>query len=99
MRDIPLRVIAHVTAKPDTVDPVRAILTSLVDATRWEPGCLSYQLLQNRSDATDFTFVEEWASAQAEQAHFSTTHVADALRQLAGLLAAEPDIRRYIVVK
>jgi quinol monooxygenase YgiN len=94
-----MRVIAHVTAKPDTVDAVRTILTSLVEATSQEPGCLSYQLLQNRSDRTDFTFLEEWASAEAEQAHFSTAHVLDAIRQLTGLLATTPDIRRYTVVK
>jgi quinol monooxygenase YgiN len=98
MRDIPLRVIARVTANPDTVDSVRAILTSLVEATRREPGCLSYQLLQNRSEPVDFTTIEEWASAEAERAHISTAHVSDAIRRLTGLLAAEPDIRRYSVV-
>lgn len=99
MRIVPLRVIARVTAKPDAVDSVRTILASLVEATRREPGCLSYTLLQNRSESTDFTFIEEWASTEAEQAHFLTTHVVDAIRQLAGLLATEPDIRRYTVVK
>ena len=35
----------------------------------------------------------------AEQAHFSTVHLKDALVKLAGHLAAEPDIRRYSVVR
>lgn len=99
MPDIPLRVLARVIAKPDEVTRVQTILISLIEPTRQEPGCLSYQLLQNHSDPTDFTFIEEWASAQAEQAHFLTAHVADALQRLAGLLAIEPDIRRYAVVK
>ncbi|MDH4155494.1 MAG: antibiotic biosynthesis monooxygenase [Nitrospira sp.] len=50
--DSSLRVIAHAKAKTDQVARVREILTALVDATRQEPGCLSYELLQNqcRSD-------------------------------------------------
>ena len=99
MPDISFRVIARVIAKPDTVIQVRTILASLVKPTRQEPGCLSYQLLQNRSEQTDFTFIEEWASVEAEQAHFLTAHVSDTIRRLNGLLAAEPDIRRYTVVK
>lgn len=98
MPDRPFRVIARVIAKPDTVTQVRTILASLVEPTRQEPGCLSYQLLQNRSEPADFTFIEEWASAEAEQAHFMTAHVSDTIRRLTGLLAVEPDIRRYTVV-
>lgn len=98
MPEMPFRVIARVIAKPDAAPQVRSILASLVEPTRQEPGCLSYQLLQNRSEPADFTFIEEWASAEAEQAHFLTPHVSDTIRRLAGLLAAELDIRRYTVV-
>ncbi len=99
MSNTTLRVVARVTAKPDCVEPVKAILLGLVEPTRRESGNLSYQLLQNNSDPTDFTFVEEWTTAPAEQAHFSTPHILDALRKLPGLLAADPDIRRYSVLK
>jgi len=94
-----LRVLARVSAKADSVEHVRGILIGVVDPTRNEPGCLSYQLLQNRSDPADFVFVEEWENAAAEQAHFSTAHIRDALVKLAGYLAAEPDIRRYSVMR
>lgn len=94
-----LRVIAHVAAKADSVEQVRAILMGVVEPTRREPGCLSHQLLQNQADPTDFTFIEEWASPAAEQSHFATPHISDVLRRLPRLLAAEPDIRRYTVLK
>jgi quinol monooxygenase YgiN len=94
-----LRVIAHVRATAEHVAQVREILSALVEPTRRESGCLSYELLQNGSDPADFVFVEKWASAAAEQAHFETPHVLTALKRLAGLLATEPDIRRYLVVK
>jgi quinol monooxygenase YgiN len=97
--DHSLRVIARAKAKTDQVAQVREILTALVDATRREPGCLSYELLQNHDDPTDFAFVERWASPAAEQAHFVTPHLSATLQQLAGLLAAEPQICRYSVVR
>jgi quinol monooxygenase YgiN len=97
--DTSLRVIARAIAKPDHVIQVREILSALVERTRQEPGCLSYHLLENEADPTDLVFVEQWASAEAEQAHFTTPHVLSALQRLVGLLVSEPQINRYRVVK
>jgi quinol monooxygenase YgiN len=94
-----LRVIACARAKTEHVAQVRELLSALVEPTRRESGCLSYELLQDSCDPANFVFVEKWASAAAEQAHFATPHVLSALQQLSGLLAAEPDIRRYLLVK
>lgn len=97
--DSSLRVIARAHAKLDHVAQVREILTALVDATRREPGCLSYELLQNHADKTEFVFVEQWANTAAEQAHFMTPHLLATLQRLSGLLASEPQICRYGVVR
>ena len=97
--DTSLRVIARAKAKPNYVTQVREILFSLVEPTRHEPGCLSYELLQNNSDPTDFVFIEQWASAAAEQAHFATPHLLSTLQRLVELLAADPKICRYSVLK
>lgn len=94
-----LRVLARVSAKASSVDLVRTILIALVDATRKEPGCISYQFLQNQSDPKEFVSVEEWESIAAEQAHFATEHLKNALTSLTGHLDAEADIRRYSVVR
>lgn len=94
-----VRCVARILAKPDRVEPVLSILTNVVEPTRKEPGCISYELLQNRADPTDFTFVEEWASDGAIDAHLATQHIQDALSKLAGLLAEAPDIRRHNLIK
>jgi quinol monooxygenase YgiN len=93
-----LRVIARVKARPDKVNELRSILSSLVEPTCKEPGCLSYKLLQNNEDPTDFTLVEEWQSNAALESHFATQHFKDAVAKLPNLVEAEPDIRRYHVV-
>ena len=99
MAENSLRVVARMVARPGDVEEVRSVLTGLVGPTRAERGCVGYELLQNRSDPTDFTFVEEWEDDAALDAHLSTEHIRDAQSRLAGRLAAEPDIRRYSVVK
>ena len=82
-------------AGADCVNRVRSILLGVVEPTRREAGCISYALLQNRTDPADFTFVEEWASDVAIDAHLRSKHVMCALAELTGLLSAPPDIRRY----
>lgn len=94
-----IRVVAHVTAKPDKINETREILTSLVHATRTEDGCVTYELLQNTEDPTDFTFVEEWVNGDALDAHFQTDHFVAAQKSVADLLAAPPDIRRYVLIR
>jgi quinol monooxygenase YgiN len=98
MAEDTLRVIARVKARPGKVNELLSLLSSLVEPTRKEPGCLSYTLLQNNQDPTDFTLIEEWKNNTALESHFATKHFKDALTKLPNLVAAEPDIRRYHVV-
>ena len=90
-----VRVVARITARPDSVESLKSILLGLIGPTRAEEGCISYQLLQNNADPTDFTFVEEWVSDTAIDAHFATPHLQDALANGIDLFGKEPDIRKY----
>jgi quinol monooxygenase YgiN len=98
MSENSLRVVARIKAKPERVEEVRNLLSGLIEPTRKESGCVTYELLQNRQDPTDFTFVEEWDGDSAFENHFSTDHIQNALPQLGDLAAEEPDIRTYTVV-
>lgn len=93
-----VRVVARITALPDRVDALKAVLLGLVGPTRQEPGCIEYQLLQNTAEPTDFTFVEHWQNDAAIDAHLASAAVQEALSKVRNLLAAEPDIRRYTTV-
>ena len=93
-----LRVIAHLTAKPDTIEETRDALIALVDPTRAESGCILYELTQNNSDPTDFTFVEEWASDAELDAHLQSEHIRHLQARGDELFASPPDIRRYTLL-
>lgn len=90
-----LRVVARLTAFPDKVEQLKSLLLSVIEPTRRESGCITYELLQNQADPTDFTFVEEWESETLLDTHLASTHIQAALPKLEGLAIAPPDIRRY----
>jgi quinol monooxygenase YgiN len=93
-----LRVVARLLAKPDKVDELRTLLAGLIEPTRAEPGCISYELLENKENGAEFTFVEEWEGDSVLDAHLATDHIQQALGEFPDLLAEELDLRRYKLV-
>ncbi|CDI01791.1 putative Antibiotic biosynthesis monooxygenase [Candidatus Competibacter denitrificans Run_A_D11] len=98
MNQTSVHIVARVTAKPDRVAELRAVLETLLTPTRQEAGCRRYILLQNQQEPTGFTFVEEWVDAAAIDNHMKSAHLQQAFAQAAGLLAARPDIQRYDLI-
>jgi quinol monooxygenase YgiN len=94
-----LRVVARIKAKAETVSEVRELLCSLVEPTRKEFGCITYELLQNTEDPTDFTFVEEWESDEALASHAASDHLEAIGPRLRPVVAEAPDVRNYLLVK
>lgn len=90
-----LFVVAHLISKDDTINETRETLLGLLEPTRVEAGCIRYDLHQNTSDPTDFTFIEEWTDDAALDAHLASEHLITAREKLANLLAEPADIRRY----
>ena len=93
-----LRVVARIKAKRETIGEVRELLRGLVEPTRNESGCISYELLQNTKDPTDFTFVEEWESEAALESHAASDHLKAIGPKLQPVVAEAPDIRTYLAI-
>ncbi|MDJ0553554.1 MAG: antibiotic biosynthesis monooxygenase [Microcoleaceae cyanobacterium MO_207.B10] len=93
-----VRVVARVVAFPNTVEQVKSILVDIVLPTRQEKGCIKYELLQNQTDPTDFTFVEEWESESLLEKHLASDHIQASSSQLNKLVSIPPDIRRYRLI-
>lgn len=98
MTDTTLKVIARFRAQPGREADLAKVLGGLIEPTREESGCIAYELLVNLEDGREFTFVEEWESESALEAHFSTDHIAGALEEFPELLAQELDLRKYHLV-
>ena len=77
-------------------DAVRAA-RQMAEATRAETGCVAYRFYADLEDPNVFFIFEEWETADALARHFQTEHMATFQKQLPGLLAGAPGIKRYTV--
>ncbi|MBN9697979.1 MAG: antibiotic biosynthesis monooxygenase [Zoogloea sp.] len=92
-----IRIIARLVARPDSIEALRPLLLGMLEPTRKEAGCISYELVNNTADPAEFVFVEEWASQEAINAHMETPHLKGLVVASAPLLAAPLDVRFYTV--
>lgn len=69
-----LKVIAQDFIKPEHIDRVLPLYRELVEKTRQEPRCFSYELCVDQKDPGHFVFIEEWPDRAALDAHCQTEH-------------------------
>lgn len=72
-----LTIVAHITAKSDTLELVKAELEKLIEPTRSEEGCLQYDLHQDNEHPAHFMFYENWGSRELWQMHMNNQHLKD----------------------
>ncbi|WP_425144764.1 putative quinol monooxygenase [Deinococcus sp.] len=70
---------------------------SMAQATHAEAGCLAYTFSADLADPDLFHVFEAWVDDAALSTHFQTAHMAEFNRQLPGLVAAAPQLQRYVV--
>jgi quinol monooxygenase YgiN len=90
-----LKVIATITAIKGKGKDLRDVLSKLIEPTRKEPGCISYTLLNNIADQTEYTFFEEWETEKDLESHMQSSHFQKAVSSLNGLIASDPEIKQY----
>jgi quinol monooxygenase YgiN len=86
---------ARLQVKADKVEAFIAAAQLCITASRAEPGCISYTLLQDPYDKAAFLFFEEWKNQQAIDEHFTTPHFKAFGTQLKDFLAGAPTITIY----
>ena len=90
-----VHVLAHVSARPDSADALRALFAALLAPTRAEAGCIDYQVYEDVARPGVFITIECWRDQADADAHLASPHVAAALAQAGPMLADAPMIRTY----
>ena len=85
----PVHVVAIIPTDPAQADAIRAGIAELVDATRAEDGCLSYEAHVSGSTPGVVVMVEQWRSQADLDAHMQTPHIAKAFEVLGPALTGE----------
>ncbi len=90
-----VHVVAHFRFRPEALEAAEKICRGLLVPTRSEWGCLRYECFRDQEDRQAITFIEEWSSTGALDAHLASAHVRAAFAEAAPLFAEEPRILRY----
>jgi len=69
-----VKVIAKFFVKEDKVEEFLKLANVLVEESRKETGCVSYNLLQDVSNPQTLIMVEEWESAGILKTHMASVH-------------------------
>ncbi len=69
-----LKVIAQDFIRLDALEIVMPLYRELVEKTRLEELCISYDLFIDQKDAGHFIFVEEWPDRAALDIHCASAH-------------------------
>lgn len=69
-----LKVIAQDFIRHEFIETVRPLYQELIEKTRQEKDCISYNLFIDQKDPGHFVFIEEWPDRQALDAHCQTEH-------------------------
>jgi quinol monooxygenase YgiN len=88
-----LHVVTHVDVS--NAGGAAMLLQRLADASRREPGCLRFDVLQHTMRANHFTVIESWATPQAYDEHVAAAHTKQYREELQPLTGSPLDERTY----
>lgn len=69
-------VIARLVVRPGSVPHLLGPAKVVIETTRREEGCISYDLFTSTTDPEGLVFIERWETREALSRHARTPHVA-----------------------
>jgi quinol monooxygenase YgiN len=61
-------------AKDDKIEELKALLGTMVQASRIEKGCLLYNIYQMKDKPNTFVVIESWEDEEALEGHKNSPH-------------------------
>jgi quinol monooxygenase YgiN len=93
-----IKVVAKFYIKSENVELFKKLIAELVDKTRTEDGCITYELFQDIDDSNILTFIEEWINIEALTEHTKTEHFMRIVPQLELLRDRSTEMNIYKLV-
>lgn len=61
-------------AKDESIQELKDLLITMIEASREEPGCLLYNIYQLPNKPTEFVVIETWENQEYLKGHQGTAH-------------------------
>ncbi|MFI9415324.1 putative quinol monooxygenase [Nocardia gamkensis] len=87
------------TAKPGREAELRDLLQGMIEPTLAETGCIRYELYLHPTDPSRMVLLEEWADADALDAHFRTPHLKALATAFQEVLVEPFQLRRFTEIE
>lgn len=84
-----------ISLDPEKRDAAIKAAVEMMEATRQEPGCISYTFSADLSEPGDFRIFEEWESQDALDAHFKAPHMAKFQGEMGAFGVRGMKVQRY----
>lgn len=94
-----ITIIAKSTLLPNNQAKYLSLATTLVEKSRQEPGCISYDMYQDIRDENTFIFMEVWKDEAAIEKHNMSDHYTTIVPLLSTLRVAPAEVRLYRKIK
>lgn len=78
--------------RPEKIAEFRKISLLLMENTRMEPGCLSYDIGEEEPGVV--AWIERWDTEEALEAHKTTRYYLDSEAAMNGFFLADADVQR-----
>ncbi|MHC4124798.1 MAG: putative quinol monooxygenase [Planctomycetota bacterium] len=88
-----ITVLATLKAKEDKAEEVKNECLALIEPTRAEAGCISYDFHRDSENENFFMFYENWTSKQALDEHIQTPHLQGFLAKAGELLDGPLEVK------
>jgi quinol monooxygenase YgiN len=98
MPDAQIALIAKLRAKDGQTEALKAKLTSMIEPTRAEIGCIKYDLHVSNDDEGLFMFYEIWRSKEDLDLHIETPHLQGLLSKMGTLVEGDLDVSMWKMV-
>ena len=92
-------IVAQFSALPGKTDALMKEVKPLIEASRKEPGCITYILHQDIKNPNNFAFIEHWKDQASVDAHMRSDHFKTISPKLNAFRVGPPTIHLYKEVK
>lgn len=90
-----IKVVSKGLVKKDKLEQALVLYAELVEKTRLENGCISYELFQDTENPHILTMIESWESKACLESHFKTEHFVRLVPELKMLREGEAQLNIY----
>ncbi|MPW26508.1 hypothetical protein GC105_11970 [Alkalibaculum sp. M08DMB] len=70
-----ITIIARFKIKEGKIKLAKEKLSELANASKFDKGCVSYQLFEDVGDKKVLVFIESWNTIEEQTAHMDTPHI------------------------